>query len=1271
MSSFKPLHSAENRLRQWLMPTTLSLNDSNLRLAAQVSAVCWLCVAVSVGHALLVLLFAPDRADSLRFTPLWLLSAVLPYLLVRAGRVRAAALAFMGGAWLAITLATIAVGGTRAPTFGLYALVVMLAALWVGWRAAVAFGVLAALTGFAMIVLDSYSLIAPPTATAASAWLTEVGVMLLLATATYLTVRRSEQALARVQQALAERQHMETALRESEARFRALVDNSTDMISIVNADGVITYQSPSVTPVNGYTPEQMVGQLAWNFVHPDDQPAVVALFAQEIQKPGSSSNIEYRLQRADQSWLYVESRGVNLLHDPVIRGVLVNTRDSSQRHHAEQALRESEKRYRAISELISDYAYAYNVDPDGSFRLDWMTTDSFQRMTGYTLGWESVNYTLYHPDDAPLAQQHVEQTLQGQVISGEYRIIARNGTLRWIQIQRRAEWDETHGRVIRFYGAATDITERKLADQALRESEAMFRAIFESAPYAITITNGGRYVDANPAFLQGVQMAREEVLGRTQDELGFGVGDPGYRARMVEKLRASGRVDNEEVTVLSPDGHTSVALYSSRVVEVNGAPHILTITVDISERKRAETQILALNAELQQQATHLRTLNDIARAVTTVTDMDSTLRRIMAQLADILSFDAFFVALCDQDTGDVHFPIVYDDGRFWQQPTGQLTRTSLAAQVLGTGQPALINRTPEQIAAASGKPSMVGNTSRISASIIMVPLRLSEQVIGVLSVQSYTLRSYSQSHVDLLMGAAYSVSIAIDNARLYDSLQYELEQRRQAEESARRSEVLLRALLDATTDIAFLMAPDGTFLTLNRTMASAVDHPIETLIGRNGFELLRPEVRASRTARFENARSTRLPERWIDQSGDTWWDNSLYPVLTEQGSIEAFALYSRNITQQKRLEAELQRYTAQLEQMVQERTAQLVSAKAQIEIILNSTSDAVALARPNGDILTRNPAFVALFGSHVSGYIERLLWVVADETQALEVGSALLRALNEGEAQRVEMQVALDDGSARDIELALIPVQLADADGQPGVLVSAHDITHLKEMERFKARFVADAVHDLATPITGLSTRLYLLKRAPEQLDEHVRALGNQVDHLGSLLTDLRMLSQIDRKRLPPELCPRDITPLVVRVFDTYEPVALSKAQTLRLITASALPLVPLDSQQIERVLVNLVSNAINYTPTGKTIVIQTALEDNHIVVSVADEGIGIAADELPRIFERFYRTDRARLAQSSGTGLGLAIVKEIVDLHSGSITVTSEPGLGSTFTVRLPLAQD
>lgn len=377
----------------------------------------------------------------------------------------------------------------------------------------------------------------------------------------------------------------------------------------------------------------------------------------------------------------------------------------------------------------------------------------------------------------------------------------------------------------------------------------------------------------------------------------------------------------------------------------------------------------------------------------------------------------------------------------------------------------------------------------------------------------------------------------------------------------------------------------------------------------------------------------------------------------------------QDITEEKRLEIQLKAYNAKLEDLVHERTDELRQAKEQLELILKNTTNALAFANQQGDLLITNPAFQKFFNVEETNAIEYILWAISDAEQLGDISEALLQTMYDGKNHRFETKIRVEE-SEKDLDLSLIAVEngLKENELKHSVLLSGHDITHMKEIERFKEQFVADAVHDLATPIAGISTRLYLLQRSPEKLNEHVRALDNQVKHLKNLLEDLRTLSQIDRNTLFLNLESTSINDIIQRVYDTYEPVAIDKSQSLDINLEQNLPLLTIDSRQIERVLVNLVSNAVNYTSENKNIQIQSIKKDEEVLIQIKDEGIGIGAEELERIFERFYRSDEARVSLSSGTGLGLAITKQIVELHNGTITVSSKLGEGSIFSLSLPL---
>lgn len=227
----------------------------------------------------------------------------------------------------------------------------------------------------------------------------------------------------------------------------------------------------------------------------------------------------------------------------------------------------------------------------------------------------------------------------------------------------------------------------------------------------------------------------------------------------------------------------------------------------------------------------------------------------------------------------------------------------------------------------------------------------------------------------------------------------------------------------------------------------------------------------------------------------------------------------------------------------------------------------------------------------------------------------------------------------------------------------------LRELDNLKSKFVSDVSHELRTPISGLNIRLHLLERSKaEDYPRHIALLKEQLAGLNKLvesILDLSRLDLTDAENLT--FAPVDLNAVVTEVSTAYEPLAHAAGLEFRFTPAADLPPVRGEHNQLSQVITNLVANAINYTPSGE-ISLRTWNDDGWAYLAVQDTGIGIDPNEIPHIFTRFYRGERA--SKVRGTGLGLGIVKEIVDLHGGSITVESAPDQGSTFTTAFPVWQ-
>jgi len=218
-------------------------------------------------------------------------------------------------------------------------------------------------------------------------------------------------------------------------------------------------------------------------------------------------------------------------------------------------------------------------------------------------------------------------------------------------------------------------------------------------------------------------------------------------------------------------------------------------------------------------------------------------------------------------------------------------------------------------------------------------------------------------------------------------------------------------------------------------------------------------------------------------------------------------------------------------------------------------------------------------------------------------------------------------------------------------------------------RFISDASHDLKTPLTTMRLSLGVMRKT---LDEAIRArhltiLGAQIAHLERAVDDLLNIVRLDRT---DESARRavDIAALAQAIIAEQAPLIEQKAHNVTFQIEGEPPFVVGDEVELHRVITNLLTNACNYTPPGGQITVRAAAYNDHVVLEVQDNGIGIGPTELPHIFKRFYRADRARNTNTGGMGLGLAIVHRIVEAHNGTIEVDSAPGQGSTFRVFLPV---
>ncbi len=351
---------------------------------------------------------------------------------------------------------------------------------------------------------------------------------------------------------------------------------------------------------------------------------------------------------------------------------------------------------------------------------------------------------------------------------------------------------------------------------------------------------------------------------------------------------------------------------------------------------------------------------------------------------------------------------------------------------------------------------------------------------------------------------------------------------------------------------------------------------------------------------------------------------------------------------------------------------QLLIAQQTTEAAIDSLFDPVIVTDGEGRVTRVNQAAERLFGAR-SEVLGRQIGEVARDTRLVQAVTDILRsqAPVASESAAAVLPLAVE-GSHRAFRVRSTPMR--DGDRRlVGAVTLLEDITHLNEISRLKSEFIAAASHELRTPLTSVQMGIHLLLEdastpLTDRQTEILVMCREDAGRLDRLMRELLDLSKIESGDVTPVRAPARLAPVV---REAVEPLRLQvEARGIRLDVDAApdLPTVSVDRSQIERVIANLVTNAMRATPAGGSIAVAAVPRGHDVAVSVADTGVGVPRDYLTRVFEPFVQVPGSAVG---GAGLGLAISRRIVEGHGGMLSVQSEPGKGSTFTFTIPLGEE
>jgi len=490
--------------------------------------------------------------------------------------------------------------------------------------------------------------------------------------------------------------------------------------------------------------------------------------------------------------------------------------------------------------------------------------------------------------------------------------------------------------------------------------------------------------------------------------------------------------------------------------------------------------------------------------------------------------------------------------------------------------------------------------------------------------------------------------------RASDQLQNEVLRRKRAEDLARGGEQKYRDLFENSSDLIQIIEPDGDLRFVNRAWRQTLGYVASEVTQLKSDDMVHPDSRATfkqlcrQALAGENSGSVEL--KLYTREGKMILVEGSLNGFIEHGRIVAVRGIFRDITERKRAQEEQQKFVS----------------------LVQCASDFIGMASLEGQMFFINAEGRRLIGlaqnASLSGVQMKDLhtpetWYTL-ESVALPAIRAVDRWEGEGHLRHLTNRLQID------VHINTFLVRHPQTDEPMCIAIAMRDITHRKEVDRMKDELVATVSHELRTPLTSLRgyAELLLSRQFPQEKQEKfLKIIHDETLRLNKLINDFLDIRRMEAGRQSYDFASLDLIPVVSEAIHRFKQDR-SKTFDWHLDLPNELPRVYADRDRIWQVLTNLISNAMKFSPDGSQVTIAAKQKGSSIVVSVADQGVGIAKADQARLFDKFYRAMQTDDKHHQGSGLGLAIVKEIVDAHEGRVWLESSIGQGSTFYFSLPI---
>jgi PAS domain S-box-containing protein len=1018
---------------------------------------------------------------------------------------------------------------------------------------------------------------------------------------------------------ITERKRAEAALRKSENRLQRLLLNSSDLTFVIDAAGTILSANGPVEAILGFTPSELVGVHGPSLVHPDDRAAADAVRNQTIAgRPGVSFRLEYRHRHKDGHWVPIETVGMCWLHDPSIGGIVLNSRDISERKQAETALLESQQRFARIFLLVPN-AISLTSRAGGVF-LE--INEEFERLFGYTraevIGRTAEELGLWCDPANAVSIRDIGQG-GGDLDRIDARLRRKDGTALIGSFSGR---NITIGKEPMRLTIVADVTAQRTAADAVRQSEARLREIVDHTSdtiFTARVEPDGRFVYES---INDIALKHDMpvALFRAGTHTPHDIFPPEIAEQLVSQYRQCVQARRAIVIEQHLRPPVGLRIFSTSIVPVfdkEDGPivRLIGFAQDITQRKQAEESLKEKERRWSTLVSNLpgvtyRCANDRSWTVEFISDGCHALLGVPSEefLAGRVSFS------------DILPPSQRDE--VWNE-----VQRCLAAHTPYRLVYRVHTRTDKEV-------------------------WIAEQGQGIFA---------ADGRLEALEG------VMIDITKL-----------KRAEHALRDSEAKYRAIFEGAIDGIYQTTTDGRFRSVNPALARMHGYasPAEMIAAVSDIatqvyaetadrnRLLQLLARYNRVDNFE----TRLRHK----DGHTFWVllNS-YVLRDKAGHILGYEGACVDITERKLAEQALQQSEANYRGIFENALEGVFRSIPEGRYLAVNP----AMARMHG--YASPSAMVAAVTDMASQvYVDpqdrrNILKSLADtgrvETYEYQArhkdGHPFWVLLNGRTVNDSAGRLLYFEGSCLDITEHRRLAELQAAKQQAEVA------------NRAKSVFIANMSHEIRTPMNAILGFTQLLLRDPAITPaqrERLQTVDRNGEYLLALLNDILEISKIEAQRATLRLGTCDLRVMARDLYALFSPRTAARGIVLAFEGISNLPAqVVGDEGKIRQILVNLLGNAVKFTERGRIVLRLRALRDDDarwlLHAEIEDTGPGIAPDELHRLFQQFEQTSAGRKA-GTGTGLGLVISRSFARMMDGDIAVRSVEGHGSVFTVTLRL---